>query len=99
MTYVMQLEINFHCPRHIYCKSIDMYAFCFGLLITVPVMKSELGNRIVKYNVCVREILTNNFMEILCFGIVLYDFCTLLSHTSKNLTKPAFSLLILAIGA
>jgi len=32
MTYVLrvlQLEINFHGLLHIYCKSIDMYAFLF----------------------------------------------------------------------
>jgi hypothetical protein len=102
MTYVLEfcsLKLIFIVRAIFIARVLICMRFCFDLLITVPIMKSKLRNRILSDNVCVREIVTYNFMEIICFSIVLYDFCTLLSHTSKNLTKPAFSLLILAIGA
>jgi len=45
--------------------------FCFDLLITVPIMKSKLRNGIISDSVCVREILTCNFIEMLSFGNIL----------------------------
>jgi hypothetical protein len=74
MTYVLEfcsLKLIFIVCDIFIARVLICVRFCFDLLITVPVMKSKLRNGILNDDVCVREILTNDLIELLHFSIIL----------------------------